>query len=189
MKTTLLLLSSVLSIVSTQFVRADTIQDVATGTYTIGVSTIRASAQVLGTNGGDGGPILTFITGALQSGTIGNGVFAAGGSFVLTDYQCAGCDRNPQIWFSGSFSGPTAITTNPQGIEILSGPIAGTLRTGIWITGNTTQNLMSGTISGSTYFEGKNLGLTAPEPSTLTFLFTGLLALAGPMRRKFLPKY
>src|SRR5438477_11979146 len=99
MKTTLLLLSSVLSIVSTQLVRADTIQDVATGTYTIGVSTIRASAQVLGTNGGDGGPILTFITGALQSGTIGNGVFAAGGSFVLNDYQCAGCDRSPQIGF------------------------------------------------------------------------------------------
>lgn len=184
MKKTLLLLSWVLSIVSTPLVWADTIKDV--GIYWIGVSTISAKAQVLGTNGGNGGPILTFTTGTLQSGTISNGVFAAGGSFVLTEYGCAGCDRHPRIFFSGLFSGPTTITTSPDGTETLSGPIAGTLRTGREISGNVIQTLKSGKISGSTFFQGKNLELTSPEPSTLTFLITGLLAMAGPVRRKFL---
>jgi len=186
MKKTLFLLSCVLSIMSAPLVRADTIQDV-NGVYHVGVNTIDALAHVLGTSGGWGGPVLTFTTGTLQSGTISNGVFAAGGSVVLKYYLCGGCRNNPKTFFSGSFSGPTTITTDSQGVMTLSGSIAGTLRTGIQITGNITQTLKAGNMSGSVFFQGKNLELTAPEPSTFTFLITGLLAIAAPVLRKFLP--
>src|ERR1035438_8719279 len=88
MKTMLPLLSSMLlALASTQLVRADAIRDGGqytttiydVGQYQIVGNTIAAKAQVLDTNGGNGGPILTFVTGSLQSGTVGNGVFAAGG--------------------------------------------------------------------------------------------------------------
>jgi hypothetical protein len=78
MKTMLLVLSIALVLsVSTPLSWGNTIYD--TGVYSVGSNYISGVAQVLGTNGGRGGPMLTFSTGALLSGTLMNGTFAAGG--------------------------------------------------------------------------------------------------------------
>lgn len=183
MKTTLLVLSIVLVLsVSTPLLWGDTLND--TGGYSIGIKTISGTAQVLGTNGGNGGPILTFTTGALQSGTPMNGMFAAGGTFDLIEYNCRGCKMHPVNFLVGSFTGPTSISTNSQGVETLSGAIGGTVYTGLSVTGTTTQYLSGPKMTGSSYvsFNGP---LTAPEPSTLPLLVTGLVAIAGPVRRRF----
>ncbi|MFY9905782.1 MAG: PEP-CTERM sorting domain-containing protein [Terriglobales bacterium] len=182
MKTTLLVLSIALVLsVSTPRSWGDTIYDV--GGFSVGSNTISGIAQVLGTHGGNGGPILTFTTGALQSGNLMNGMFAAGGAFDLTDYNCGGC-RGGRDLFVGSFIGSTSISTNQQGVETLSGAIGGTLITGRYVTGNTTQYLNGGAMTGSSYLATKQ-PLTAPEPSTLSLLVTGLVAIAGPVRRRF----
>jgi hypothetical protein len=182
MKTTLLVLSVALVLsVSTPLLWGNTIYDV--GGYSLGSNTISGTAQVLGTHGGPIGPLLTFTTGALQSGTLTSGTFAAGGSFDLTEYKCGGCRTHPRDLFVGSFIGPTSISTNQQGVETLSGAIGGTLITGRYVTGSTGQFLSGGAMKGSSYLPAN--GLTAPEPSTLSLLVTGLVALAGPMRRRF----
>jgi hypothetical protein len=181
MNTTLLVLSIALIVsVSTPLLWGD-IYDV--GSYSVGTNTISGIAQVLGTHGGRIGPLLTFTTGALQSGTLTSGTFAAGGSFDLTEYNCGGCKNNPRDLFVGSFTGSTSISTNSQGLETLSGFIAGTVITGRYVTGATTQYLSGGGMTGSNYFNYKGT-LTAPEPSTLPLLVTGLVAIAGPVRRK-----
>jgi len=183
MKTMLLVLSIALVLsVSTPLLWGGTIYDV--GGYSVGINTISGTAQVLGTNGGNTGPLLTFTTGALQSGTLTDGTFAAGGAFDLTQYNCGGCRYHPKNLFVGSFIGSTSISTNPQGVETLSGAIGGTVITGRYVTGNTTQYLSGGTMTGSTYVAYKG-GLTAPEPSTLPLLVTGLVAIAGSVRRRF----
>ncbi len=184
MKTTLLVLSIALLLsLSMPLVWGDTLND--TGTYSVGSNTISGTAQVLGTNGGNGGPILTFTTGTLQSGTLMNGMFAAGGTFDLIEYGCAGCKMHPRTFLTGSFIGPTSISTNAQGVETLSGTIGGTLFSGqSTTTGMTTQTLSGGGMKGS-IFVLYNGPLTAPEPSTLPLLVTGLLAIAEPVRRRF----
>jgi hypothetical protein len=183
MKTTLFVLSIVLVLsMSKPLLWGDSLND--TGGDSVGINTISGMAQVLGTNGGNGGPILTFTTGTLQSGTLMNGMFAAGGTFDLIEYNCGGCTKNPRNFFVGSFTGPTSISTNAQGVETLSGAIGGTLYTGQSTTGMTTQYLSGPKMTGSisVLYNGP---LTAPEPSTLPLLVTGLVVIAGPMRRRF----
>jgi hypothetical protein len=183
MKTMLLVFSIALVLsVSTTPLWGDTLND--TGGYTVGVNSISGMAQVLGTNGGNGGPILTFTTGTLQSGTLMNGMFAAGGTFDLLEYNCRGCKHDPKDFLIGSFVGSTSISTNAQGVETLSGSIQGTLYTGQSVTGITIQSLSGRNMTGTSDLS-YNGPLTAPEPSTLPLLVTGLVAIAGPVRRRF----
>jgi len=185
MKTMLLVLSIALVLsVSTPLLWGD-IYDV--GGYSLGSNTISGIAQVLGTRGGYDGPLLTFTTGTLQSGTLTSGTFAAGGAFDLTEYNCGGCRHNPRDLFVGSFTGSTSISTNAQGVETLSGAVGGTLLTGRYVTGFTTQTLSGGGMTGASYFNYKGT-LTAPEPSTMPLLVTGLVAIAGSARRRFMPR-
>ena len=183
MKTALFVLSIALVLsVSTPLLWGDDIYDV--GGYSLGSNTISGLAQVLGTRGGYTGPILTFTTGALQSGTLTNGMFAAGGAFDLTEYNCGGCRIHPRDLFVGSFIEPTSISTNQQGVETLAGAIGGTLINGRYVTGGTIQYLSGVAITGFSILSSKG-GLTAPEPSTLPLLVTGLFAIAAPVRRRF----
>jgi len=176
------------------------------GAGTIGVSTISTKGSQLtqynsvqATQGHSLGTV-SYSTGALTSGTIsGGGMFAGGGSFIvtgkgawansLTGQKCgAGCTL-----FSGSFSGPiTWALTGGSGVHLtysLSGLISGTLYNGRSVSGSTVQNFIStkGQLAaGIGHITMGQTGIGTPEPGTLGLLGTGLVAIAGMFRRKLM---
>ncbi len=95
--------------------------------------------------------------------------------------------------FSGAFVGPvtwTLVSQSGQSLTYsLSGNIAGTLYNGHFVTGTTTQTIVSanGQITqgiGHIRVGDTHVGGT-PEPGTLGLLGTGLVAIGGMLRRKF----
>ena len=135
---------------------------------------------------------VSFSTGALLSGSILNGgTFSdVGSSFVVIG-------KGPQVphkgvIFSGAFVGPVSWTLVSQSgvslIYTLSGTIEGTLWNGHVVTGTTTQTIYSvkGQITqGIGHIRMGETILPSPEPGTLGLLGTGLVAIAGMLRRKF----
>jgi hypothetical protein len=135
---------------------------------------------------------VSFSTGALVSGSIKTGgTFSdVGSSFVVMG-------KGPQVphkgtIFSGAFVGPVSWTLVSQvGQSLtytLSGTIQGTLYNGHFVTGTTSQTIYStnGQLSmGIGHIRVGNSNLPTPEPGTLGLLGTGLVAIAGMLRRKF----
>jgi len=137
---------------------------------------------------------LTFTTGALVSGNLQTGgtFSSAGSSFVITGNGQGGIPNG--IIFSGAFTGTVTWTENtncgPNGAVCytLMGSISGTWYNGTTVKGATTQitfsvgkNGFSGSIP---LASGDTVITTVPEPGTLGLLGTGLLALAGLVRKK-----
>jgi hypothetical protein len=140
--------------------------------------------------------LVDFSTGSLISGSLGaGGIFAAGGSFTITGNGSNGLPNG--VVFSGSFSGPVTWTAsfNPSGFKgkgnwsyVLTGDISGSINGNPAAAG--TVQLTFDVPRGKPFSTGANLNtgtttVTVPEPGTLGLLGTGLVGLAGLLRRKF----
>ncbi|MFY9559261.1 MAG: PEP-CTERM sorting domain-containing protein [Terriglobales bacterium] len=134
---------------------------------------------------------VSFSTGALVSGSIqAGGTFSdAGSSFVVIGKGQQVPHKG--VIFNGAFVGPVAwtlVSQNGQSLTYtLSGTIQGTLWNGRFVTGATTQTIYSsqGQLSqGIGHIRVGNTGILTPEPGTLGLLGTGLVAIAGMVRRK-----
>jgi hypothetical protein len=120
------------------------------------------------------------------------GTFADGGSFTINGNGTEGIADGEL--FSGTFSGPASwtLTTLANGTHnytltaIVTGTMGSTAVEGVTV--QLTINTGKGFFNGSTSIAGGDTTMVSfvPEPSTLTMLSTGLLVMAGGIRRRLI---
>ncbi len=131
---------------------------------------------------------LSFSTGAEISSNFNSStgvtttVFAGGGTFTVTGNGQNGVPKG--VIFQGTFSGNVTVASSPRTSTgprsfMLTGAVTGTYN-GVTITGQVVQLRMGGSkVGGTTSFAS-----SVPEPGTLGLFGTGLVGVAGLMRRK-----
>lgn len=156
------------------------------GSTLIIVNGFHGGGTITGTNLGS----VSFTTGALMSGSLaGGGTFGPGGTFMITGNGANGLPSGTV--FSGTFTSATwtlePASTSTHHLYHFMGSIAGSFNNNYVSHGNTINfqiDLGKNTFNGQASLNSADTSIMVPEPGTLSLFGTGILALAGIVRKK-----